>query len=457
LALKKSYSRYFIILQEDEKGYSFSSDKVASGYAKLEMKNDKCKVSYYVQNLKREMAPYYMILVCNKKEVKKIIKIGEMNIDDYGRADVFYEYPIDNVAGSGISMDKVSGAAIVKLLNNNVISVMSGFASTEIPEWKSFVMVEDKNRDKIAEKDETLNSKNIFDKYEENIEELKKKESSSKEEETLESKDETKIDNLHVVEKQEVREKNYNFNKCNIEISDETDKRNENVEDKSEEYVENKREEYKDIEFKVIEEIKQEVKEEAREKPKGEVKEEIKEEVCNQKCSYINTEEYDKLQAEVKIEVKLSDEDEFGDYPRGDTGKFFKSLTNEFEEISDLCTSIKRCKWYKVPINNIQEMYNSYDYNKYAMIYYPMASYYSYIKSFGHYLIGYKCDKKGKVKYLVYGIPGMKDKAYQPLEGKSGFVTWIPVENNSKEIDGFGYWLMFYDFKTSTIVIPVKK
>ena len=68
---KKSYSRYFIILQEDEKGYSLASDKVASGYAKLELKNDKCKISYYVQNLKKEMTPYYMMLVCNKKDVKR--------------------------------------------------------------------------------------------------------------------------------------------------------------------------------------------------------------------------------------------------------------------------------------------------------------------------------------------------------------------------------------------------
>lgn len=44
LANKKSYSRYFIILQEDEKGHSISPEKQSSGYAKIEMKNDKCKV-----------------------------------------------------------------------------------------------------------------------------------------------------------------------------------------------------------------------------------------------------------------------------------------------------------------------------------------------------------------------------------------------------------------------------
>lgn len=67
LTQKKSYSRYFIILQEDEKGYSQASDKMSSGYAKIEIKNDKCKISYYVQNLKKDSSPYYMILICAKK------------------------------------------------------------------------------------------------------------------------------------------------------------------------------------------------------------------------------------------------------------------------------------------------------------------------------------------------------------------------------------------------------
>ena len=217
LAQKKSYSRYFIILQEEEKGYSLSSDKVASGYAKLELKNDKCKISYYVQNLKKEMTPYYMVLVCNKKDVKKIIKIGEMNIDDYGRADISYEYPVNNVAGSNISMDKVSGAAIVKLIEDKIISVMSGFASTEVPEWKNFVLVEDKNRDsdkkeRMTEEKIIVEEKSIFDKYEQSIELAKQAERSEsidneKEQEIVEDvRQEENIDTLEEEQKQEVTE-----------------------------------------------------------------------------------------------------------------------------------------------------------------------------------------------------------------------------------------------------------
>ena len=70
MAPKKNYSRYFIILQEDEKGFSLDTEKSPSGYVKLEKKNNKCKISYYAQNLSMEKQPYHLILVCNKKDVK---------------------------------------------------------------------------------------------------------------------------------------------------------------------------------------------------------------------------------------------------------------------------------------------------------------------------------------------------------------------------------------------------
>ena len=115
---------------------------------------------------------------------------------------------------------------------------------------------------------------------------------------------------------------------------------------------------------------------------------------------------------------------------------------------------IKHCKWYKVPVDNLDEMCNIADYNKYTVIYYPMINYYPYFKKHKHYCIGYKCNDKGKMKYIVYGIPGKKDKGDQPYGGKTGFVTWMEDETLG---DGMGYWLMFYDFRNSVIVIPAER
>lgn len=436
MAQKKSYSRYFIILQEDEKGYSLASDKIASGYAKLETKNDKCKISYYVQNLKKEKTPYYMMLICNKKGIKNIIKIGEMNIDDYGRADTFYEYDINDIAGSGISMDKVSGAAIVRMLDNNIIPVMSGFSSTEIPNWRSFELIEDKenetenyveqdenkisedeiDKNEVVEKSAENNEKSIFDKYEESIERAK----SDREKDEIEKDNEEDKQLLEEVENNQEKEDNQKSKQAFAE---------EEEEPISEDGFESKiREDLKD-ENTVL---KQEPQEDSL-------------------CVENSVENYcDGLKSS---DNKCEDRCMKRGYTRNSQGNFFNKLVHGFKEIKNLNKELKRCKWYKVPVNSIEDMYNMDDYNRYALVYYPMIGYYPYVKKHFHYLTGYKLDNNNRVKYLIYGIPGTNSKKDQPYGGKSGFVTWIPKDGKDK----MGYWLMFYDFKTNTIVIPVKK
>jgi len=93
LTQKKRYSRLFIILQENDKGYGLSSDKAPNGYVKIETKNNKCKVNFYVQNLKKIEDDYHMVLVCDKKVGDKLIDLGKMKVDS-GKADMVLEYPV---------------------------------------------------------------------------------------------------------------------------------------------------------------------------------------------------------------------------------------------------------------------------------------------------------------------------------------------------------------------------
>lgn len=427
---KKSYSRYFIILQEDEKGYALASDKLPSGYAKLEIKTDKCKVSYYVQNLKKESAPYYMILICNKKDVKKIIKLSELNIDEHGRADISYEYPVDSVGNSGISVDKVIGAGIVRFINSNLISVMSGFASNEIPEWRGYVVVEeDKQRlDKkplpvegkpitVEEKVEAIpevipeaapetkeEPANIFEEYEMKIDEMKTKEEADMDEmEQLQNRE-------NEIQEQLGQDDNRHKNKAKEKCKD-NDKLKENVskikEDKFEDH-----------------------------KPQKD------NDKCEDKKEHKDNKNYGCEEHKEKAKESV--------------GGFFKELTKGFEEMQGFCSEIKRCKWYKVPVRRVEDMNNCVDYNKYTVVYYPMLNYYQHIRRFGHFIMGHKYDKDNKMKYLVYGIPGTKSRMDQPYGGRTGFVTWIPLKDGDEEEGSYGYWLMFYDFRNSTIVIPVK-
>ncbi|WP_443661569.1 DUF7922 domain-containing protein [Clostridium sp.] len=425
---KKNYSRYFIILQEDEKGYSLETDKIPSGYAKLEMKNSKCKISYYVQNLRKEKQPYYMILICGRKDVNKIIKVGKLNIDDHGRVDIFHEYDMDNIADTGINAEKIIGAAIVKFLDNNVISIMSGFSTTEKPnEWKSYKLAdsnkESKENKETKETKETRtdNVKNEFDEYEQSIEMIKVKSDIADKkvddvvapkvdiEQRIESNDVLPLeDQKNVAEEIDI---NQRVNSCDIEIP---------MEEEKEEKVEesNPESEFEDI---IRDKDKKHCEQDNKKKEYG----------CNKKENNSYKDEY----------------------PKGAMGNFFKSVAEDFVKVPDFTNEIKWCTWYKVPVHNLENMYDLSDYNKYAIAYYPMICYYPYIRNCKSFMLGYKCDSKGNMKYIVYGIPGSRNKAHQPYGGKTGFVTWIA----DKENDEMGHWLMFYDFKNSTVVVPIKK
>ena len=83
---------------------------------------------------------------------KKIINLGEMNIDEYGRAEITYEYNTNNIAGSSLPIDVVTGAAIIKQDGSKIISVMSGFAAADPPsDWRSFPLVSENRKDTASE------------------------------------------------------------------------------------------------------------------------------------------------------------------------------------------------------------------------------------------------------------------------------------------------------------------
>ena len=58
------------------------------------------------------------------------------------------------------------------------------------------------------------------------------------------------------------------------------------------------------------------------------------------------------------------------------------------------------------------------------------------------------------MKYIVYGILGTKNKFDQPFGGRTGFVSWVPIEKGKEDYDDTGCWLMFYDFKNAAILVP---
>ncbi|KOA18935.1 hypothetical protein CLHOM_26750 [Clostridium homopropionicum DSM 5847] len=432
VATKKSYSRYFIILQEDEKGYSTDSSKFPTGYAKVERKNDKCKVSYYVQNLKRSKNPYYMVLICDRKADKRLLKLGTINIDDYGRAEVSCEYSAEDIASSNIPMESIKGAAIVSLEDSSVHGILSGFVSgSKLEDWKSYAVIENQENVKrqvseAKEKEVELKSQkekdNIFDKYESDIENAKNIE-----------KDESTVPDLNIENRED--EKVTKVVEEEIKAS---------IDEKLEEAL-------NPIEKQQIEE-----KDENRNKDEDHHKHDHEHHhECEHEEEYEHEHDHDdkcEHKHDHKHEYEYSHEDDEDD--EEDLEEFFEDISEGFEEVKEICKEVGKCKWHKVPYEKLMNVRPYMHFNKYTMVYYPMFNYQPYIRKGGHYLFGYKLDLKGRVKYLVYAIPGTRRFLDQPYGGNTGFVTWV-YKDDKKSDDG--YWLMFYDFKNSRIVVPVKK
>lgn len=406
--------RNFVILQEDERGYSNSSDKTLSGYSKIEAKGDKCKISFYAQNLKKDNENYYMMIVCCKKDMKQIVNLGPIEVTDTGKAEATKEYNVSNIGGLDIQFDKISGTAIAKFKDGIPIFVMCGFLNGQQPteNWKNYTVVKAKEvrlraTEKVAEKEH-------------------KKEPRKPELKVEKSKDKA-IEN-HVVEA-----------KVNEDIILE---KTERIEEEKEEAV---KEATKEATKEAIKEVVEEV---------VEVKEvQEVENVEEARRRYFQRENLRGKFEDYEDEIEASKEfDPVSGKIRGSIGEYFESIVEGFDRDYDSIDELKYTKWYKIPVHDLHEMCNMSNYNKYTLAYYPMLNYYPYIKKYGYFMLGYKCDSQGNLKHIIYAIPGKKDKDEQPYDGRTGFVTWVSL--NGKDRDGC--WLMFYDFKNSTVVVPMQ-
>ncbi|WP_346931054.1 hypothetical protein [Clostridium sp.] len=613
---RKSYNRFFIILQEDQKGYGLDSNKTPSGYAKLEVRNDKAKASFYVQNLKKQKGPYCMILIVQGKIGKELVNLGQINIDNGGKADVSNEFDANNLANTNISMDNVQGAAIGRINSDKVMPVMVGFTGgEELKNWHTSPIAKNNSNTTKENNNITKQVKETPKSYNENMNEMmpqgkannanmtQKQTGTSKNvgtgstvneadnpmgsinpsmgdmnsnTENLNKPNPTKITNpapgatvneagnpmgsinpsmgdmnsdmgnlnntvnapnpininnpapgaivneagnpmgsinpsmgdvnsnmgnlsntvntpnpINITNpapgatvneagnpmgsiNPSMGDMNSNTenlnnampntrsdgdrvscNTCNqgkakgyedyindeVDIIDVEEIKPVVKSDVLNEQLESDDGGYRDEENKIFEEYEKEI-----ERLKDYRKKHSKK---KNKC---DDESINKKHEDCKHEKHKKCEWNDKNYPIGDKGKFFKEVIYGLEKIG-VNENIKNCFWYKAHVKKLEDMYCVYDYNKYSVVFYPMICYYPYISRHGNFMVGYKCDDEGNLKYIIYAIPGTRNLVDQPYEGKTGFVTFMPDEDNDKT----GHWLMYYDIKGNTVVVPVKR
>ncbi len=147
MASNNEYKRYFIILQEDEKGYEMSPGKTPTGYVKIEVKNGKVKLNAFIQNVKLEdHVEYRLIMVSTNK--KLAVDIGKIIIDGSGRGELSYEFESDNVLKSGMSIGDFAVAAVT----SGESVPLSGYTGRDKLEWKGKYDVVNRQRAQEADR-----------------------------------------------------------------------------------------------------------------------------------------------------------------------------------------------------------------------------------------------------------------------------------------------------------------
>lgn len=434
LAHNKLY-RNFIILQEDKETHAASGEKALTGYAKIEAKSDKCKISFYAQNLKKE-EDYTIVLICYKKDMKQIVDLGSLKVKDGGKGEVSKEYYVNNIAGLDFSYEKISGAAVCKSKEGKLIFSMYGFMSSENidKDWKKCEVIKHNDKqDSIKEKEEEIHKICKDVKKEKVLQIIKDSDKDKFGDEEFSQKAIKKDCKCSMLSEEEMKK----IHRMNEEEEEDNpckeDKHHKESDEKDDSKCQRENEEHHNCNHKGRNDDH---------------------DFCNE-CDKESCQKNEEFRNEFDIyESKIEEEREIDPYDfelSGAMGAFFQDITSGFEEYRNKFKDIKYCKWYKINVNSLDDMCDITNYNKYTLAYYPMLNYYPYIKKYGSFMMGYKCGKKGDLKYVVYGIPGTKKKEDQPYAGKTGFVTWMDSEEGD-----LGHWLMFYDYKKSTVVIPTK-
>lgn len=147
MPLNNEYKRYFIILQEDDKGYEIAAGKIPTGYVKIEIKNGRGKLTAYAQNVKYgDKIDYKMLLIAPSK--KAAVDMGRLMVDSTGRGELNTEFDADNVMRSGMDITDFMVAAI----STSTAIPLSGYTGRDKVQWKNAYNIVNKPADRIDKK-----------------------------------------------------------------------------------------------------------------------------------------------------------------------------------------------------------------------------------------------------------------------------------------------------------------
>lgn len=471
MAVKKSYNRYFIIFQEEDRGFGIAIDKQPTGYTKIENRNGKCKITVYAQNLLKERGPYFCCLIDSTKDPLVVARLGALNIDEAGRGETWWEYKEDDIADTLVPFDRFNIASIITE-DQRINAPLAGYIGKDKIAWKermplvSKVNAENKmdkvvnNEESVQAPQEKLEEVEMKVPIEEKDTELDEEAKQFKEyEEGLQNiNDSDKVDKNS---KKEIDKEKTDINSEKKDIDNEEDKNKGKRHVKTKEKDNNKDKEN----IKSVENLKEDNIKENKIKESKDIK--IEEKNQDKKKIY-DTEGSNELlkTAEVSDEKYERENDFFNERSKEQEirniherpfATMFHDILEDFEEEKDISDGLEDVRWWRVPLNDELSIGENIYYPYYCAIYhlkmvYPYINYIKYFNKLGFYHFGIKYDSNGEVRYVLYGIEGGNMPETQPYMGMTGFIRWVKMKNSDR-----GMWIMYYNPHTGCIMIPKKR
>lgn len=424
MAVKKGYNRYFIIFQEEDKGYGMAIDKQPTGYTKIETRNGRCKITSYVQNLVKEKGPYNCWLIDSSSNPPVLAKMGEIRVDDTGRGETWWEYQEENICDTELPFDRFNVSAIV-VEGDNIYCPLTGYMGKEKAPW----------RDRIAYTPRGL-EKGI--KAEENSEEeLNEEAKKFKEYEAKISKENENKDKKPMEKKKEEESKDNPLKSKESKIGTKGASPLEKKDNKSED-------------------IKGASSGGAKEKLPGEAKKEEK--PANNNLGNIGFIGEDNKYSDTEKDQELMEENMKRDRKKKRTfAPIFHNILENFEEEKGISDEFNRARWWKIPLDYDISIDEDNYYPYYCAIYhlkmaYPYINYIRYFGNRGYYYFGLQYDDNDEIKHIMYGIEGNSTERDQPYIGMTGFIKWVKMKKNN-----IGLWVMYYNPYTGCVMIPKKR
>ncbi|WP_432662270.1 hypothetical protein R9X47_17230 [Wukongibacter baidiensis] len=501
MANDRRYKRYFIILENEDRGFEKADKRVPKGYAKIEVRNGKGLLNVYVQDLKYFKDAKYIYrnyLISTKGDKSVFVDTGAFVIDEKGKGELKVKFNPDNVEGSKRTIEDFNVVAVIakpierSSEENEIFGPLVGYMDKEKINWKDVVIHENKESEDNDELDEEYKEK-----YEEIIDVIEKSSKELYKEDAQDNKDNNKKSEKKGYKK-EYKNHNKKYDKHYYEDEKEecddcvdslekydnkkmkVEKKEENKENvKAESKKENKKEiNYKHKKYenkeavkpKENEEVKEESKADKKQKDYKDKKYENKEPVKEEKKEDVK-EKAEKVKAEHKEKTKKADTKNYFERKPGVhykkyhkmVYKYVKDILKYYEKIEPFEKNIKGYSWWKIPYDN-QTMHRGFlpffgyilsscYFNPYM---YYMNNGQNQMNKYGHYIFGVVYDKDMEPKYYVYGVPGRYMYMDQPFQGMTGFVSWYPLEDKTPEQGDYGYWLLHIDAKTGNVVFPIK-